>query len=342
MPLHIDIEKITRFRTLLAGRENVVILAHKNPDGDAVGSMLGLSWLLKKHTPLDDSRLHLLLPNICPETFHFLPGSERILDADTDRDACLNALAQADLIIGVDFNGASRVGTLQQALEQAPAPKVLIDHHHGPDEQLFELVFSAVDLSSACELVHWVGRALWGEDSLSREAARCLYTGLKTDTGSFAFTNEDPSLYEAAAQMVSIGIQAAEIHNEVFNDFSVNRMRFFAFCLSERLRVFEQVGFAYIYVGKEDLERFGMKDADTEGLVNYTLKMRKMQVGVLIKESSTGVRLSLRSKKDFDVNLFARQHWNGGGHTKAAGGNSQLSLEETCQKLENLIIPLLS
>lgn len=341
MPLQIDTGKADRFRAMLAGKQHVLILAHKNPDGDAVGSMLGLAWMLKKHAGLNDEQLSLLLPNACPESLGYLPGFGRIRFADRELEHCTEAFAKADLVIGVDFNNAPRVGILQEALEQCSVPKILIDHHHQPDEQLFSLLFSEVDLSSACELVYWVGRAVWGEECLSLESAQCLYNGLKTDTGSFAFSNDSPTLYEAAAAMVQFPIHPAAMHNELFNDFSVRRLRFFAFCLSERMKVWEEKGFAYIHVSRDDMSRFQVDDTDTEGLVNYTLLMRPVQVGVLVKETSAGVRLSLRSKREFDVNQFARQHFEGGGHTKAAGGNSPLSLEATCAKLESLILPLL-
>jgi len=341
MPLTIDKEKITLLKDLLSDKRNILIISHKNPDGDALGSLLGLSLLLKKHLFLQDENLLRILPSACQETFRYLPDFNKISFADSDMEACKDAFNKADLIIGVDFNQASRVGVLQSLLEQSSLPKILIDHHHEPDDNLFDLVISKPEMSSACELVYWVAYNTWGDNSLNHDAAQCLYNGLVTDTGSFAFSNDSPSLHEAAAALIAQNIEPAAIHNEISNDFSVSRLRFFAHCLSNNLVVHEDKRFAYIRVSKQDLESYGMKDSDTEGLVNYTLKMKNIEVGVLIKETDTSIRLSFRSKKDFDVNTFARLHFNGGGHTKAAGGNSDLSLTETCRKIEELILPLL-
>lgn len=341
MPLTIDREKITRLKDLLVDKRNILIISHNNPDGDALGSLLGISLLLKKHLKLQDENIHRILPSACQDTFSLLPDFDKIAFADRNMEACTSAFEKADIIIAVDFNNASRVGILQPMLEEASQPKILIDHHQQPDENLFDLIISHPEMSSACELVFWVACNAWGNSSLNCEAAKCLYTGIVTDTGSFAFSNESPTLHEAAATLVSFHIAPAAIHNEISNDFSVARLRFFAHCLSNNLVVHEDKHFAYIHVSRKDLDQFGIKDSETEGLVNYTLKMRNIEVGALIKETPHNIRISFRSKKDFDVNTFARQFFNGGGHTKAAGGKSDLGLKETCTRIEELIIPLL-
>ena len=341
MSLVIDNKLIEQFSAMLGRAQKVLIVSHKNPDGDAAGSLLGLAWLLKRHLGFTRSRMALLLPTALLETFRFLPGHELLVFADQEADRCADAFAWADLIIGVDFNSTPRVGTLQPLLEAATQPKILIDHHHSPERERFDLVFSHPDLSSTCELVYWIARATWGEDCLDRPSAACLYTGMKTDTGSFAFSNEAPSLYLAAAAMVEHDIVPAAIHNEIFNDYSIARMRFTAHCLAHNLHIHADQGLAYIVVRQCDYEQYGVQDPDTEGLVNYTLKMRDISVGVLLKETPTGVRLSFRSKHDFDVNCFAHKHFNGGGHTKAAGGSTTLSMDDTIKLLEDNLLPLL-
>lgn len=337
MSLVIDKEKIVHLKELLHASKRVLILSHMHPDGDAIGSSLGLSHLLKHHLSAA-THISVVLPNRVPDYFGFLPGVESVLSAEDDMESCQRMFAEADLIIGVDFNNAPRIGALQLLLESSPLPKVLIDHHISPDEQLFDLVFSIPGISSACELVYWVGFGLWGDDCLTLESARCLYTGICTDTGSFAFSNEDSDTYEAVAALVRYPVCATEIHNEIFNTYSVARMQFLGFCLNNRLRIFEKEGFAYIYISKADQDRFGVDESDTEGFVNYTLQMRNIHVGALIKQTADKVRVSLRSKKEFDVNAFARQYLGGGGHVKAAGATSPFGFEDTVDFLEKKIL----
>ena len=341
MVLKIDNKKVERFLALVGEARNVLILAHKNPDGDAVGSMLGLAALLKKHGGYTDERLSLLLPGACPESLAELPGFERCLFGDKEMERCKEAFERADLVIGVDFNDTNRVGCLQPLLEAARQPKIMIDHHWGPNEQAFNLVISFADLSSTCELVYWFGYHAWGEEAFDQRVATCLYSGICTDTGSFAFSNSSPTLYTAASHLVATGITPAAIYNNLFNDYTENKLRFFAFCLSERMRMFADKGFAYMYVSKADMERFQVSYADTEGLVNYLLKMRHVRVGVLLKEMDGIVRLNFRSKGPFEVNTFSQKHFGGGGHKLAAGGESSLSLDATCLRLEQTLLPLL-
>lgn len=338
MPIQIDNEKIARFKQLVGESEKILILSHMNPDGDAVGSLLGMAHLLEKNISIPEKNLFLLLPHPCPTSFLYLEGSERIVAASVDMEACAKAFEEADLIIGVDFNSPGRTGILGQLLEEAKQPKILIDHHHNPAIESFNLIISYPDISSACELVHWVAYDAWGEDSFDFNSAQALFNGIVTDTGSFAFSNEHPSLYEAAQRLVRFPIGPARIHNEAFNSLSVDKMRFFAFALDRRMKIFPEEGFCYIYVSKEEFDQFGLDTNGTSGLVPYTLMMRPIHVGALIHEEDDRVRISFRSKNDFDVNDFARRHFEGGGHTKAAGATSHLSFEETVSFVEKTML----
>lgn len=325
----IDVDKLNRIKRIIAESHRIVIVSHMNADGDALGSMLGMYHLL-------GGKADMVLTNGCPENFRWMPGSADIRSGDIEREACERLLMDADLIIGVDFNVASRIDYLASSLEQSQAAKILIDHHHSPDETLFDVVVSKPGLSSASELVYWVARDMWGNAAIGREAAQCLYTGMCTDTGSFSFSNEQPSLYEAAAALVKKDIGAAEIHNNIVNTFSSARIRFYGYVLTERLKIYEEKHFAYFYISLADQKRFGVTSADMEGLVNYTLMMKNIEVGVLMREEEGRVKLSFRSKKDVDVNVIACQYFEGGGHTKAAGATSYLSLQETMEKIETI------
>ena len=337
MPLTIDNKLVEQYRERVATAKNIAIMAHMNPDGDAVGSILGLSCAVRQHATKALS-LTTILPNVVPDTFRFLPGSDLIIDADHAPELCKQAIASADLIICVDLNTTPRVGSLQLDLEQATAFKVLVDHHVGPDLQQFQLVISFPEISSTCELLFWLISQSWGLDSLNLDIARPLYCGICTDTGSFAYSCESPTLYEAVGHLMQFPIGGADIHNRIFNTFSVARMRLLGFCISERLRIFEDEKFAYFYLSNDDQKRFHVNAGDLEVIVNYTLMMKNVEVGAFVKELDNGsVRISLRSKYDFDVRLFASTYFTGGGHVKAAGATSPFDFPTTVQKLEEYL-----
>lgn len=297
--------------------QRIVLLSHQNADGDACGSLLGLVHQLDK-AATHATAITPILPNGCPRNFRWMPASERILCGDTQLDQCQQAIADADLIICVDMNVGARIDFLQDYLFQASAFKILIDHHHGPDREHFDVVVSDPDISSTCELIVWLSQEMWGERYFDTQMATCLYTGLRTDTGGFAFSCDQPSCFDAASVLVSYDIQPAEIHNRIMNTFSFNRMQFYGYAISELLQIFPEQKVAIFAIPLSVQQRFGVSGEDMEGLVNYTLMMADIEVGALLREEATRSKASFRSKKDVDVNAIARQI-GGGGHTKAAG-----------------------
>lgn len=338
MPFVIDSKKVKQFIELLEASRNVVILSHNNADGDAVGSVLGLYHLLQAHVP-QASSMHftLMLPNECPQCYRFLPMADTMVYNDIDTSSCTDALTRADLIIGVDFNTPSRVDALEAPLVSSPAHKVLIDHHQYPSVESFDLVFSAPDMAATCELIYWIAVSAWGADCLTLASATCLYTGIVTDTGSFSYSCEDSHLYEAAAAMTQFPIGAANIHNEVFNTYSRDRLLLLGFCITERLRIFDNEGFAYFYLSAEDIQRHHVTNDDLEGIVNYGLMMKDIEVSILVKEVGNAVRLSFRSKHGVDVQRIASHYFAGGGHIKASGATSSLNFEDTVARLEQIM-----
>ncbi|MCR4829108.1 MAG: DHH family phosphoesterase [Bacteroidales bacterium] len=315
-------------------------MSHTSPDGDAAGSVLGLYHWLKAnvYNGRNDVQLSLLLPHPCPHDARYLPGSELIISAEEDLEHCERALSEADLIIGVDFNAASRVKPMDKSLESSHAVKMLVDHHHNPDTAMFDPVISVPDLSATCELLYWLLVQIGGSESITFETARCLFHGINTDTGGFAFGNEDPSLYEAVAGLMRYPIGAAEVHNRIVNSYSVAKMHLLGYLLDNKLKIFEPEGFAYISVSEREWRQLGCIAEDLEGIVNYTLMMEQVMVGAMVKETEGKVRLSLRSKNTFDVNRFANQYFGGGGHQKAAGATSAYDFDETINLLENKML----
>ena len=322
-------------RGLLDGARRAAVVSHTNADGDAVGSVMGMTLMLRALYP--QLEVTAMLPDGCPAQFGWMPLSAEILNGCTDAERCHEALTGADVVFVLDLNTPPRMESLATAFTASRAAKVLVDHHHSPDTETFDLIISEPLISSTCELVVWLADALWGEEAVSREAATCLYVGLRTDTGGFAFSNTQPSLYMAAAQLVATGIDPADINNRILNTFSENRLRFYGYAISNCLTVDREHSFAYFAISLDDQRHFGVGPEDMEGLVNYTLLMVDIECGALIREEENRCKVSLRSKYTTDVNSMARQLFDGGGHTKAAGATSKLTLQQTVKKLTDHI-----
>ena len=329
-----DSQSVAAVRQQASVAQKIVLLSHMNADGDACGSILGCTLMLDRATKAQS--VTPILPNGCPKTFEWLPASDRILSGEQQREHCEALIEEAELIVCLDFNVPSRIDFLQEALVKSKAFKVLIDHHHNPAKDCFDIVFSDPSISSTCELMLWLAIELWGRQHLNAEVARCLYTGLRTDTGGFAFSCNQPSCFDAAALLVSYNIHPAEIHNRIVNTFTYNRMMFYGFAISKRLEVFPAQRVALFTFSLEDQLQYGVTGEDMEGLVNYTLMMQEIEVGALVREEPNRTKVSLRSKYDVDVNIMA-QKLGGGGHTKAAGATSQMSLTEIVAAVKQLL-----
>lgn len=325
----LDKAKIETLHRLIEQSENVVVVSHVNPDGDALGSAMGLRAALAKR----GKNVTAMLPSVYPDYFGFLPAAESIIVDEKEHDRCVEAIANADLIILADLNQLKRTDKLAETIRQSTAPKVLIDHHPNPETEPMTVFFSDTEISSASELAYWVVCRLYGNAFVDKEMATCFYTGICTDTGSFSFSCNHRSVYEAVGNMVETGIDINDIHDSIFNVFSESRVRFLGYCLSDLLKVHSDINMAYIAVSLADQKRFGLEEGDMESIVNYTLSMRHIRVGVLIKETPKSVRMSFRSKGEFNVNDFAAKYFKGGGHRRASGATSPYDFATTKAKL---------
>lgn len=333
MPLSFDNQQLIAFRDWVGDASRIVVVAHRNADGDAMGSALGMMHVLRAL----GKDVVVVLPNGCPHTFAWMPGGNEILSGEKAYDACCAAFVAADLIVATDFNQCYRVAMLEKPLRDARCRKVLIDHHEGPDRDAFDIVFSEPPMSSASELCYWVVSAVWGSDAVTHDAAECFYTGIRTDTGGMNFSCSHPSLYEAVADLVAKDIDPDRLNHLIFDNFSLQRLQFYAFAISNRLRVFPEHKLAYFYISIADQKRFGVSSAEMEGLVNYTLKMNDIEIGLLIREEYTRIKISFRAKFDYNVERIAREHFGGGGHIKAAGADcTGMKLEEVIDKIEDI------
>ncbi|PNQ72250.1 DHH family phosphoesterase [Hanstruepera neustonica] len=326
-------EDIRDIKTLLNAPKKIVIVPHKNPDGDALGATLALEHFLKKqhHDAV------VISPNDYPDFLKWLPNESNILKYDSQLDTCNTLINEAQIIFTLDFNALNRAGDMASALESSSAVKIMIDHHQQPDDYA-QYVYSDVNMSSTCEMVYHFITSLDDKNLIDEKIATCLYTGIMTDTGSFRFPSTTSDTLRVAAFLMDCGANHAEIHNQIFDTNSYDRMQLLGQALSN-LKVIPESRTAYISLSQEELQEHNFKKGDTEGFVNYALSLNDVVFAAIFIEDRQQeiIKISLRSKGSFSVNEFARAHFDGGGHINAAGGKSETNLKSTIDKFISIL-----
>lgn len=320
-------KQIESLKEMLAQpRLRIVILSHTNPDGDAVGSSLAWAEVLRAR----GHEVTCVVPNKYPYFLDWMPGIEEVVVFKTDTEGrAVKAIAEADVLFCLDFNAVSRLEILSETIQgNTTARRVLIDHHLQPDEG-FDIVFSHPESSSTCFLVYCLVEAMYGTGAITRRMGELLYVGMMTDTGNFAFSHLTPALFRAVAVLLEKGISIPEIHNSVYNAYTEGRARLFGYAINRKMALIEDGTVAYMSLLESEMRRFQFQQGDSEGFVNYALTIKKVKMSAMFLAHRKFIRISLRSRGDVDVNLFARKYFNGGGHKNAAGGKSFLSMEET-------------
>lgn len=312
--------------------ERPVVMTHLNPDGDAIGSLLGLYLYLKN----SGKKVHGMTPNNFPAFLMWLPSAGEIMRYQGHEKRARQILKEADLLIMVDFNDPKRLGRLGREVIVSSARKAIIDHH--PDPALDAgLVAVQEDVSSAAELVFSFIEQTGGKKAITPQIAECIYTGIMTDTGCFSFNSSRPETFRTVARLLETGIDKDRIFDRVYNNFSVRRMQLLGYALHRKMKVMPKYHSAYVVLSLAEQLEFGFITGDSEGFVNYPLSVRGVIFSVLVMEKADHVKLSFRSKGKFNVNEFARKYFSGGGHVNAAGGESNESLEKTVHLLEKTI-----
>lgn len=322
----------SKIKKLIASAENILITSHHNPDGDALGSALALYNLFI----VENRNVEVMLPNAFPGFLKWMSNSDKVLLYNKHKRKCDKILENADLIFCLDYNELNRVGDMTGSLSKSKAHKILIDHHLQAGEG-FDHVISVTQTSSTAELIYEFMDKIDLLPEINKSVAECIYAGIMTDTGSFSYACNYERTFQITAELIRLGVNVENIHRLVYDTYSESRMRLLGFCLSERLVVLEKFRTAYIYLSKDDLEKFNYQVGDTEGVVNYALAIENITFAALITLRKSHVRISFRSKGDFSVNDFARKHFEGGGHKNAAGGNCYLSLDQARKKFEGLL-----
>ena len=326
--------KIEALRELLAKPQSIVILAHTNPDGDAIGSSLAWAEILRK----EGHDVTCIVPNRYPYYLEFMPNISDIVIFKSDSEGrAKEALKRADIIFCLDFHLLSRLDQLGDIIdENQHAKRVLIDHHLDASDD-FDIMFSHSEASSTCYLVARLIEEMYGVEHITRSMAENLFVGMMTDTGNFSFSSVTPDVFRVVSLLAETGISIPDIHIHVYNSFTEGRARLFGYVINRKMKIFHNGTVAHMSITEEEMRRFWFQQGDSEGFVNYPLTIKKMKLSAMFTEHSDFIRVSLRSRGDIDVNLFAQRYFNGGGHKNAAGGKSFVSIDETIEHFINSV-----
>ena len=321
----------TELKTLLSTPKKIAIVAHKSPDGDAIGSSLGLYHYLvdKGH------EVQVVMPNDYPTFLKWMPGNDRIViheGNEQNAEALINA---AEVLFCLDFNTPNRAFGLEEVIQRSENVKVMIDHHPQPDG-FVDFMLSDTSSCSTAQLVHRFA-AMMGDKIPNKESGECLYCGIMTDSGSFRFPSVTAETHRIVADLLDLGVKHDEVYNLVNNTSSEHRLRLLVYCIDDKLTVMKNYGTAFISLSMEEKKRFHFQQGDTEGTVNYPLSIEGIHFSAIFIESEDIIKISFRSIGDFDVNRFSRDNFDGGGHRNAAGGRSDLPLQETIDKFVGLL-----
>lgn len=311
---------------------NVVIIAHSSPDGDAIGSSLGLKEYLEKK----GKQVSVIVPNLFPDFLKWMHDSDKIVIFERQKSMGYNLINMADLICCLDFNALSRIEEVAVPLRRSNARKILIDHHLNP-ENFADVMVSCPDCSSTCELVFRVVNAIGGLANLSLNAAEDLYAGMCTDTGGFTYNSNDPDIFMIIAELLRKGINKDLIYRKLFNTYTLDRYRLMGYILSNKLVQYPELHASYFTVSREELKQFNFLKGDLEGVVNMPLAIRGQKLSISLREDTEKpiVWVSVRSYDDFSARELAERFFNGGGHFNAAGGRVEGTIaeaEEVCKR----------
>ena len=326
-------QSIQAFYPQLTVPQKIVITTHLKPDGDAMGSSLGLYHFLLQlgHT------VTVISPTNWAGFLQWMPGTDKVIDFEAKKDLAKQILEETDCIFCLDFNVLHRTKNMEPVIEGLNCTKVLIDHHQQPQEEAFSFGISDTSKSSTCEMVYDFIVDSGHADKINQDVATALYTGVMTDTGSFRFPAASANVHRMVAVLKDTGIKHSVIHENIYDSSLESRLRFIGYVLLNRMEVFYEYNTAMMAITKQDLQRFSIRTGDTEGLVNYLLSIQGIKFAALVIDRDEERKWSFRSKGDFDVNTFARNHFEGGGHFNAAGGRSSDSLDITVKNFKQTL-----
>lgn len=313
--------------------ESIVITSHVNPDGDAIGSSLGLLNLFRNM----NKECHLLIPNEVPSSLMWMKSADKIIVCEENEEDAKNVLDLADLIFFVDFNDSGRLKNSWRLFKNIDSFKIMIDHHPEPG-QIADVIISETSLGSASELVYELIKKMDFNSYVDKNIAECLYTGIMTDTGNFSFACSYPGVWKNIAELIAHGVDRDYVFSKVYDNYSENRMRLMGYCLHEKMKILNEYNAGIISLSMDELDRFHHEEGDTDGFVNLPFSVKGVSFTVLLIEREDHIKLSLRSRGGFSVNDLSKKYFNGGGHRNAAGGE----LPKPLSKAVETVIGVLS
>lgn len=325
-------KELSEIKHLLKIKKNILILTHQNPDGDAIGSSLALQLFLKK-LDIDSA---IIVPNEFPKFLKWLPKAKNIIIAEYRTKYTEIAFKKADLIFCLDFNTAARINQLEDKLNKSKAIKILIDHHQQPDS--FNFIYSDITQPATCQMIYKFIDSIGEVSKIDEDIAYCLYIGILTDTGSFRYRNTTAETHRIIAHLIDKGVLPDLAASNILDNNTTEKIKLLGTVL-DSVQLIKEKNTAILSLTREQLKSMGYQKGDTEGFVNYGLSIIGIKFVAFFMEDLQNdfIKISFRSKGNFDVNVFARKYFNGGGHINAAGGRSELSLENTIQKFKNII-----
>jgi phosphoesterase RecJ-like protein len=326
-------QNIEAFKELLSSPKKIVITTHHKPDADALGSSLAMWNYLKQY----NHDVVVITPSDYPNFLAWMHGNDEVIIFEENNQKRSEQLVnEADIIFCLDFSSLSRINEMGSLVKGAKGYKVLIDHHLEP-EDFADFVHWDMKSAATAELVYDLIEMLGDKDKINLHIAECIYAGILTDTGSFRHPSTTKKVHMTIAELIHIGVNASRVQKLIYDNSSESRLRFLGYALYEKLVVLREYNTAYIAITADELKRFNSVTGDTEGLVNYALSIEGIVMGAVFIDRTDSVKMSFRSVGEFSVNEFARAHFEGGGHKNAAGGKSNLSLEETIQKFLSVL-----
>ena len=318
------VSEIDKIKSLLSKKKDIVIIPHKNPDGDAIGASTGL----KNYFDNFNHNVEIISPNKFPDFLRWLDPDNQIKIFFEDEN-CIQKIINADIIFTLDFNNLVRISSMKEQVENSNAIIIMIDHHENPSNYA-DFMYSVPEMSSTCEMIYHFIDKLGDKDKIDKNIAKSLYAGIMTDTGSFKFPSTTHVTHKVVSNLLKTGISHFEIHNQIYDNNKPERIQLLSFALSQ-IKIIEDLNTCYISLSQKNLDKFNYEKGDTEGIVNYGLSIKSIKFAVIFMENSNEkvIRISLRSRGDFNVNEFSKNIFGGGGHKNAAGAISKKTLSKT-------------
>lgn len=318
--------EVSDLKEYIDNAEHIIICCHKSPDGDALGSCLAWAEYLRQY----GKEPVVAIPDAYPDFLQWLPGTEKVMRYDKRAEAINDEFVKADLVFCLDFNGVERLDNMQVALLESAAKRIMIDHHLDPKMET-NMTISHPELSSTSELIFRIIWQLGGFEDMSKKCATCIYCGMMTDTGGFAYNSSQPEIYFIVCQLLTKKINKDRIHRNVFNNFSPWAIRFRGYLMAQKLNVINELHAAFFSITRDDMTRFHFIKGDAEGVVNEPLRIKGLKLSISLREDDridNLIWISLRSVDSFPCNKMAEDFFNGGGHLNASGGRLYCSISE--------------